>query len=67
MIVRHLLWHAAVAAAASVVLVAAGLPLASALPIGLMAGCVAMVVLGGHEHDHKPVVPDGDSSRAERK
>jgi hypothetical protein len=48
MIARHLLRHVGVAAAAVVVLTAVGVPWASALPIGLMVGCVAMLFHGGH-------------------
>lgn len=60
MIARHLLQHAGVAAVAIVVLAAVGVPLASALPIGLVAGCVAMVLgmgHGGHGHAASDVTP----------
>lgn len=52
MLARHLLWHLGVAAAAVVVLTAFGMAWASALVIGVMAGCVAMLFQGGHgSHD----------------
>jgi hypothetical protein len=53
MIARHLLWHVGVAAVAVVALTAVGVPLVSALPVGLMAGCLAMLFHGGHGgHGH---------------
>jgi hypothetical protein len=53
MLARHLLWHLGVAAGAVVVLSLFGVPFSSALPIGIMAGCVAMVFHGGHgAHRH---------------
>jgi hypothetical protein len=53
-LIRHLLWHVGVATAAVGVLSLFGMPLSSALPIGMMAGCVAMVLgagHGGHRHE----------------
>lgn len=47
-IARHLLWHLGVAAGAIAVLSLFGMPFSSALAIGVMAGCVAMVFHGGH-------------------
>jgi hypothetical protein len=51
MIARHLLWHVGVAAVAIAVLTVLGVPFSSALPIGIMAGCMAMMFGGGHS-DH---------------
>jgi hypothetical protein len=48
MIARHLLWHVGVAAVAVGVLSVFGVPFSAALPIGIMAGCMAMVFGGGH-------------------
>jgi hypothetical protein len=54
MIARHLLWHVGVAAGAVMLLSLFGLPLSSALPVGIMAGCVAMLFGGGHSgHGHE--------------
>lgn len=58
MTMRHLLWHLGVAGAAIVVLAGAGVPLASALPIGLMAGCVAMAFGMGHNPHGQPSSED---------
>jgi hypothetical protein len=55
MIARHLLWHVGVAAGVVAVLTLFGVAWSTALPIGVMAGCVAMVFhagRGGHGHDH---------------
>jgi hypothetical protein len=53
MIARHLLWHVGVAAGAVAVLTVFGVPFSSALPIGIMAGCLAMVFGAGHTgHRH---------------
>jgi hypothetical protein len=54
MIIRHLLFHVIVAAGAVAVLSLFGVPFSSALPIGIMAGCVAMVFGAGHSgHRHE--------------
>jgi hypothetical protein len=63
MIARHLLWHLGVAAGVVAVLTVFGVPWSSALPIGVMAGCVAMVFhagRGGHRQH-------GDHARASRR
>lgn len=72
MIARHLGWHVGVAAVAVVVLTAVGVPLAAALPIGLMAGCMAMVVhLGygaqGHAASKDDRAPTGPQHPDERR
>jgi hypothetical protein len=54
MIIRHLLFHVIVAAGAVAVLSLFGVPFSSALPIGIMAGCMAMVFGAGHSaHSHE--------------
>jgi hypothetical protein len=61
MIVRHLLWHLGIAAGVVAVLTAFGVAWATALPVGVMAGCVAMLFHGGHgghrQHDHQARPP----------
>lgn len=53
MVARHLLWHVGIAAVAVAVFTTLGMPFASALPIGLVAGCMAMLFRGGsHEPQH---------------
>jgi hypothetical protein len=48
MIARHLLWHLGVAAGVVAVLTVFGVAWNTALPAGMMAGCVAMLFHGGH-------------------
>jgi hypothetical protein len=58
MIARHLLMHVGVAAGAVALLVTFGVPVASALPIGVMAGCVAMLFGMGHDHNQHRSTPE---------
>jgi hypothetical protein len=51
MLAHHLLWHLGVTAGAIVVLGLFGVPFSSALPIGIMAGCAAMVFHSGTRHE----------------
>jgi hypothetical protein len=64
--VGHLVWHLGVAAVAVVVLTLFGVPGATALPIGLMAGCVAMLFHVGHGGRHRLTSSTDDETGGKR-
>jgi hypothetical protein len=66
MIARHLLMHVGVAAGVVALLATFGVPVASALPIGVMAGCVAMVLGMGHGHSQHRSTPEQRDERGVR-